>query len=69
MRTTSGGPNVTLRSHANPDVTCALLLASFITRVVCITVHALTRMMLGDVTAEQPAQGLITRTEMYCIET
>ena len=44
---------MTLRNHTNPDVTCAPLLASFITRVVSTTVYALTRMMLGDVTAKK----------------
>jgi len=49
-------------------VTCALLLASFITRVVCITAHAFARVKLEYVTT-QPAQGLITQLEECCRET
>jgi hypothetical protein len=43
MRTTHGDPNVALRSHANPDVTCTLSLASFITRVATLYYSTLSR--------------------------
>jgi hypothetical protein len=44
------------------------MLASFITRVVCITAHAFAHKDLGYVAA-QPAWGLITRLEECCRET